>query len=112
MLAVLRLGAAHLPLDLTHPVAHRDGMPADAAATTLVTTEQAGGITVASRSTWRDGTPQPPPVPPGHQGLGNIAAAADDLAQTQHRWDLAEELHPDLNAVTVGESKARHATVR
>jgi tetratricopeptide (TPR) repeat protein len=41
-------------------------------------------------------------------GLGNIAAAADDVAEAQRCWDLAEERHPDLNTVTVGESKARH----
>ena len=40
-------------------------------------------------------------------GLGNIAAAADDVAEAQRCWDLAEERHPDLNTVTVGESKAR-----
>jgi tetratricopeptide (TPR) repeat protein len=44
-------------------------------------------------------------------GLGNIAAAADDEAEAQRWWNLAEERYPDLNAVIVGESKARHAGV-
>lgn len=42
-------------------------------------------------------------------GLGNIAAAADDLVEAQRRWDEAEERYPNLNTVIVGESRARHA---
>ncbi|HKN95737.1 MAG TPA: tetratricopeptide repeat protein [Pseudonocardiaceae bacterium] len=41
-------------------------------------------------------------------GLGNIAAAADDLAEAQRLWGEAEERYPDLSA-TVGESRARYA---
>jgi tetratricopeptide (TPR) repeat protein len=44
-------------------------------------------------------------------GLGNVAAAADDVAEAQRCWDLAEDRYPDLNTVTVGESRARHASV-
>ncbi|HEY1571749.1 MAG TPA: tetratricopeptide repeat protein [Pseudonocardiaceae bacterium] len=42
-------------------------------------------------------------------GLGNVAAAADDLVEAQRCWDEAEQRYPNLNTVTVGESRARHA---
>lgn len=42
-------------------------------------------------------------------GLGNIAAATDNLAEAQRWWDDAEEHHPDLNTITVGESRVRRA---
>jgi tetratricopeptide (TPR) repeat protein/transcriptional regulator with XRE-family HTH domain len=40
-------------------------------------------------------------------GLGNLAAAADDATQATLRWRHAEELHPGLDAVVVGEFRAR-----
>jgi tetratricopeptide (TPR) repeat protein len=42
-------------------------------------------------------------------GLGNIAAAADDLVKAQRYWDEAEERYPDLKTATVGESRARRS---
>lgn len=45
-------------------------------------------------------------------GLGNVAAAADDVAEAQHYWDQAEERYPELNTITVGESRARHGDRR
>lgn len=44
-------------------------------------------------------------------GLGNIAAAADDLAGAQRLWGEAEERYPDLTS-TVGESRVRYADTR
>lgn len=40
-------------------------------------------------------------------GLGNIAAASDDVAAAQRHWDDAERVWPGLDASTVGESRAR-----
>jgi tetratricopeptide (TPR) repeat protein len=45
-------------------------------------------------------------------GLGNLAAAADDVEQATLRWRRAEELHPDLPAIVVGESRVRLSYVR
>jgi tetratricopeptide (TPR) repeat protein/transcriptional regulator with XRE-family HTH domain len=42
-------------------------------------------------------------------GLGNIAAAADDLDAAQRYWDDAQQRYPDLNTTTVGESRAHQA---
>jgi tetratricopeptide (TPR) repeat protein len=44
-------------------------------------------------------------------GLGNVAAAQDDPTEAQRWWDNAEQCYPDLNTVTVGEPRARHARV-
>jgi tetratricopeptide (TPR) repeat protein len=40
-------------------------------------------------------------------GLGNIAAAADDLDAARRYWDDAEQRYPDLDTTLVGESRAR-----
>ncbi|HEX5406933.1 MAG TPA: tetratricopeptide repeat protein [Pseudonocardiaceae bacterium] len=42
-------------------------------------------------------------------GLGNIAAAADDVATAQRHWDEAQQCYPDLNTTMVGESRAHQA---
>jgi tetratricopeptide (TPR) repeat protein len=40
-------------------------------------------------------------------GLGNVTAAADRDDEARRHWAVAEELHPDLLAVVVGETRAR-----
>jgi tetratricopeptide (TPR) repeat protein/transcriptional regulator with XRE-family HTH domain len=44
-------------------------------------------------------------------GLGNIAAAADDLPEARRQWADAERRYPDLNVTTVAESMA-HRTAQ
>jgi len=45
-------------------------------------------------------------------GLGNVAAAQDRLDAAQRHWDRAQDRYPGLNAIVVGESRARLAVNR
>ncbi len=42
-------------------------------------------------------------------GLGNVAAAEGSTALAAEFWDRADEIHPDLDQVMVGEARARRA---